>query len=42
VPEHTTLYARLAEIEASIHEYLDPVTQALTGLDVEQPETGSR
>ncbi len=42
VPEHTTLYARLAEIEASIHEHLDPVTQALAELDVEQPETGSR
>ena len=42
VPEHTTLYALLAEIEASIHEHLDPVTQALAELDAEQPETGSR
>ena len=32
----------LAEIEASIHEHLDPVTQALAELDAEQPETGSR
>ena len=42
VPEHTAHYAGLAEIEASIHEHLDPVTQALAELDVEQPETGSR
>ena len=33
VPAHTAHYARMAEIEASIHEHLDPVTQAISALD---------
>ena len=33
VPAHTAHYARMAAIEASIHEHLDPVTQAISALD---------
>ena len=33
IPEHVERYARLARIEASIHDHLDPVTRELSSLD---------
>ena len=33
VPAHVERYARLAEIDASIHPHLDPVTRAIDALD---------
>ena len=33
IAEHTTRYTRLAKIEASIHQHLDPVTEAISALD---------
>ena len=33
IPEHAERYAKLAAIEASIHQHLDPVTEAISALD---------
>ena len=33
IAENTERYAKLAAIEASIHEHLDPVTEAISALD---------
>ena len=33
IPEHAERYAKLAAIEAGIHQHLDPVTEAISALD---------